>query len=85
MNADEVLTGSFVNAGAIVSYIKKKNPNKVSLVCMGYSTKHPIEEDTFCAEYIKNSLLNSRDQQVDAFSDLARRDTSERSENEKKY
>ncbi len=57
MNADEVLTGSFVNAGAIVSYIKKKNPNKVSLVCMGYSTKHPIEEDTFCAEYIKNELV----------------------------
>ncbi len=56
VNADEILTGSFVNAGAIVNYIKAKNPENVSLVCMGYSAKYPIEEDTFCAEYIKNSL-----------------------------
>lgn len=55
-DADELLTGSFVNAGAIIKYIKKSNPEIVSLVCMGYSAQHPIEEDTFCAEYIKNEL-----------------------------
>jgi 2-phosphosulfolactate phosphatase len=55
-NADERITGSFVNAPAIVKYIQKKNPNNVSLVCMGYSMKHPTEEDTFCAEYIKGCL-----------------------------
>jgi 2-phosphosulfolactate phosphatase len=54
--ADEILTGSFVNAGAIVRYIRHVSPNEVSLVCMGYSALHPIEEDTFCAEYIKNEL-----------------------------
>jgi 2-phosphosulfolactate phosphatase len=56
-HASELLTGSFINAPAIVRYIKRKNPEKVSLVCMGYSTQYPTEEDTFCAEYIRNSLL----------------------------
>jgi len=55
-NADVILTGSFVNASAIVQYIRNANPSEVSLVCMGYSAMHPIEEDTFCAEYIRNEL-----------------------------
>jgi len=55
-HAKEILTGSFVNANAIVNYIKKQNPSEVSLVCMGYACEYPTEEDTFCAEYIKNSL-----------------------------
>lgn len=59
LNADERITGSFVNAPAIVRYIKLKHPAKVSLVCMGYSMKHPTEEDTLCAEYIKASLENT--------------------------
>ncbi|MBN2613627.1 MAG: 2-phosphosulfolactate phosphatase [Bacteroidales bacterium] len=56
IGADEIITGSFVNAGAIVRYIKSKKPDCVSLVCMGYSASYPIEEDTFCASYIKNAL-----------------------------
>ena len=56
--ADEILTGSFVNAPAIVRYIKTQNPKFVSLVCMGYSAMFPTEEDTFCAEFIRSSLLN---------------------------
>lgn len=54
--ADEILTGSFVNAQAIVEYIRKKNPAKVSLVCMGYSCRHPTDEDTLLGVYIKNEL-----------------------------
>lgn len=54
--ADEILTGSFVNAGAIVKYIRKQNPAKVSLVCMGYSCQYPTDEDTLLAVYIKNEL-----------------------------
>jgi len=53
LGAHERLTGSFVNAPAIIRYIKKQDPTIVSLVCMGYSMKHPSEEDTLCAEYIK--------------------------------
>jgi 2-phosphosulfolactate phosphatase len=56
-HADEIITGSFVNANAIIRYIKNKEPEIVSLVCMGYSALYPTEEDTFCAEYIRNSLL----------------------------
>ncbi|MDP2887588.1 MAG: 2-phosphosulfolactate phosphatase [Bacteroidota bacterium] len=54
--ADEIITGSFVNAGAIVDYIRKQNPAKVSLVCMGYSCQYPTDEDTLLAVYIKNEL-----------------------------
>lgn len=56
VGADVLLTGSFVNADAIVRFIKKLNPQFVTLCCMGYSTQHPTEEDTFCAEYIKAKL-----------------------------
>jgi 2-phosphosulfolactate phosphatase len=55
-HADELITGSFVNAGAIVSYIKKKTPERVSLVCMGTWAVKPNDEDTLCAEYIRDSL-----------------------------
>lgn len=54
--ADEILTGSFVNAGAVVKYIQQKNPETVSLVCMGYACQYPTSEDTLCAEFIKNEL-----------------------------
>jgi 2-phosphosulfolactate phosphatase len=58
VNAEELITGSFVNANAIVQYIKMKRPDVVSLVCMGYAMEYPTEEDTFCAEYIKAGLEN---------------------------
>jgi len=54
--ASQIITGSFVNAGAIVRYIQKINPETVSLVCMGYACEYPTDEDTFCAEYIRNEL-----------------------------
>lgn len=54
--ATEILTGSFVNANAIVNYIRLKNPEEVSLVCMGYSCQYPTDEDTLLAVYIKNEL-----------------------------
>jgi 2-phosphosulfolactate phosphatase len=56
IQADEVITGSFVNAGAIIQYIRKKRPATVSLVGMGYATLYQVEEDAFCAEYIANEL-----------------------------
>lgn len=54
--ADEILSGSFVNAGAIISYLKKKNPARVSLVCMGYEGHTPTQEDTFLAQYIRAKM-----------------------------
>lgn len=55
-NADQIITGSFVNAEAIAKYIQMQKPDMVSLVCMGYSAQRPTEEDTLCAEYIKQYL-----------------------------
>ncbi len=55
--ADELLTGSFLNAKAIARYIKKVNPDTVSLVAMGNSGIRPAKEDELCAEYIKALLL----------------------------
>jgi len=57
IHADEILTGSFVNVDAIVHYISSQSPEQVSLVCMGYAAQYPVQEDTFCAEYIQMRLL----------------------------
>jgi 2-phosphosulfolactate phosphatase len=54
--ADEIITGSFVNAQAVIDYIRLKNPACVSLVCMGWETTQEADEDTLFAEYVKNSL-----------------------------
>jgi 2-phosphosulfolactate phosphatase len=59
-DADELITGSFVNAEAIVTYIKKKTPEKVSLVCMGTWAVRPADEDTLCAEYIADRLRHKK-------------------------
>jgi 2-phosphosulfolactate phosphatase len=56
VNASEVITGSFVNADAIVNYIKSSGHKKVSLVAMGYRAKETADEDIFCAEYIRDKL-----------------------------
>ncbi len=71
VHADEILTGSFVNAGAIARYIRKQEPARVSLVCMGYSAKQPVEEDNFCAEYIKNDL-EGRENNFGAMTEIIR-------------
>lgn len=57
-NAKEIITGSFVNAQAIINYIKKQNPEKVSLVAMGNRGTEINDEDIFCAEFIKNAIEN---------------------------
>jgi 2-phosphosulfolactate phosphatase len=57
-NADAILTGSFVNAKAIVKYIKTINPEVVSLVAMGYRATISAEEDLLCAELIASELKN---------------------------
>ncbi|SES02178.1 2-phosphosulfolactate phosphatase [Gracilibacillus ureilyticus] len=58
--ADEVITGSFVNALAIVNYIQKKKPESVTLVCMGWGGTEPADEDILCGDYIKQSLLGKK-------------------------
>ena len=54
--AEEIVTGSLVNAAAVAAYIQKRNPEKVSLVCMGNEGVRPAPEDELCAEYIRSIL-----------------------------
>lgn len=56
VHADEIITGSFVNVQAIIEYIRMRNPESVSLVCMGWEGTEEADEDTLCAQYIKNAL-----------------------------
>ena len=65
VNAGEIITGSFVNAPAIVKYIRQIDPAQVSLVCMGRETIEPSDEDTLCAQYISD-LLQERQTDFDA-------------------
>lgn len=55
-NADCVLAASLVNAGAVAAYLKKLNPEIVSLVAMGYRANESADEDLLCAEMIESEL-----------------------------
>ena len=68
--ADTILTGSFVNAGAIVKYIKSIDPGQVSLVAMGYRANVSAEEDLICAEMIAAALKNENFVPGDRIPDL---------------
>lgn len=54
--ATEVLTGSFVNADAIVAYLSLRSPPYVSLVAMGWNASERAEEDDACAAYLAAGL-----------------------------
>ena len=56
VRAQEILTGSFVNAAAVADYILRRNPEIVTLVCMGKEGLAPAEEDELCALYLQSLL-----------------------------
>lgn len=51
---DQVITGSFVNANAVISYIKKINPKNLYLFCTDDSSED--NEDAMFAKYVKSCL-----------------------------
>ncbi len=59
-NASKIITGSFVNAESIVSFIKSRGFKKVSLVAMGNNGVEINKEDMMCARYIKNRVLDKK-------------------------
>lgn len=59
VHADEIISGSLVNAAAVAAYIRRKAPNTVSLVCMGNAGIREAPEDALCAEYIRSLLLGA--------------------------
>lgn len=58
--ADEVLTGSFINAGAVIDWLRARRPPRVSLVCMGWNAAEPSAEDEACAGYLAAGLRGER-------------------------
>lgn len=70
INAEAVLTGSLVNAGAVARYIKSLNPEHVSLVAMGYRADSSAAEDLLCAELISSLLKDGKSFPEERFRDL---------------
>ena len=56
LEADEVITGSLVNAAAIVAYIRQRAPTVVTLVRMGQHAVERCVEDDACADLIARRL-----------------------------
>ena len=65
VHAEEILTGSFLNARATAEYIRRRNPGKVSLVCMGKEGLEPAEEDELCAVYLESLLTGNSMPDID--------------------
>lgn len=70
VHADEILAGSLVNAAATARYILDRDPENVSLVCMGLEGREPTEEDTLCAEYIRALLRGEKPDIAAEMNDL---------------
>ncbi len=68
--AEEVLTGALVNMGAIVRYIRSRNPDNVTLVRMGHEAAERSAEDDACAEIIAARLSGKRIQERELIEGL---------------
>ncbi len=69
--ASEILAAGLVNAGAVASYISMLNPEKVTLVAMGYRAVEPAKEDLLCASYIRD-LLRGVERDISAETEALR-------------
>ena len=56
INAKKIITGSLVNAKAIVKYIIENDIEDVSIASLARTGENPTEEDELCAKYIKSLL-----------------------------
>lgn len=52
----DVITGSFVNARAVVDHVRRSNPPVVSLVAMGWNGAERTLDDVLCAEYLATGI-----------------------------
>lgn len=65
VHAEEILTCSFLNAQAVADYIRRKNPEKATFVCMGKEGLEPAEEDELCALYTASLLTGAGTPDID--------------------
>ncbi len=68
--ADEVLLGSFVTAGAAAAYIRRRNPQVVTLVAMGSRGQEPSPEDEACADYLAHLLTGAAYDRLQALREI---------------
>lgn len=73
-DAAEVLTGSFVNARAVVDYVRKSRPEIVSLVAMGWNGTDRTLDDVLCAEYLAGGIRTGFLPPVDGIREQLRGD-----------
>ena len=76
--ADEVILGSFVTAGAVAAYIKKKNPPLVTLVAMGERAQRKAPEDEACADYLEHLLTGKPYDPVSSLRDIVFQPTAQK-------
>jgi 2-phosphosulfolactate phosphatase len=69
-----LITGSLVNAGAVVRFIQSLNTDEATLVAMGYRGEVSANEDLLCAEIIANRLNGEQKDFSDEIASL--RETS---------
>jgi TatD family-associated radical SAM protein len=59
-HCDEVVLGAFINADAVVEYLRRLDAPEVSLVAIGHiKVPEETEEDNACADYIKARLTGA--------------------------
>jgi 2-phosphosulfolactate phosphatase len=76
--ADEIILGSFVMAKAVAAYIKKKNPDRVTLVAMGERAQRKSPEDETCADYLEYLLAGRPYDPAKAFKDIVFQQTTQK-------
>ncbi|MBW2096135.1 MAG: 2-phosphosulfolactate phosphatase [Deltaproteobacteria bacterium] len=76
--ADEVLLGSFVMAEAISTYIRKLDPNVVTLVAMGDRGESPAPEDEACADYLEHLLTGKPYDPIEAIRKVLFQETAQK-------
>jgi 2-phosphosulfolactate phosphatase len=76
--ADEIILGSFVMAKAVAAYIKKKNPDRVTLVAMGERAQRKSPEDETCADYLEYLLAGRPYDPAKAFKDIVFQQTAQK-------
>jgi len=75
--ASEILGAGLVNARAVASYITLLNPDRVTLVAMGYRAVESADEDLLCARYIAE-LLRGNDADITSEIEALRRSSGSR-------
>lgn len=70
-NAMPLLTSSFVVAGATARYLKKMDPELVTMVITGYGPAGRGDEDKACADYLE-ALIDGEDPEVRAYLERVR-------------